>query len=287
MNISVNFAALREAKWYQFALRFLFGGAICVLAGVIAEKYGPGVGGLFLAFPAIFPASATLLESEQKEKKERGGLHGAMRGRSRGCRAVGSAMGTLGMMGFALIVWQFLPARSTVPGLVGRHAGLVRRVRDDWRLRGLIVHRRRRKGGGDRRQGVRCGEIFWPEKRLAGVAAAACVNQPAEVCAANMVGLTQGFTGPLQQHLPPFHYIRVIGNLQRITGILRCKQNRHALLGDSGNQLEDLVHHDWREPQRGFVQHRQHRLRHQTAADRAHLLLAPGQSPAQLFVSLL
>ncbi len=59
LNVSVNLSALREAKWHQFALRFFFGGSISVLAGVIAEKYGPGVGGLFLAFPAIFPASAT------------------------------------------------------------------------------------------------------------------------------------------------------------------------------------------------------------------------------------
>jgi hypothetical protein len=32
------------------------------IPGWIASKYGPVVGGLFLAFPAIFPASATLVE---------------------------------------------------------------------------------------------------------------------------------------------------------------------------------------------------------------------------------
>jgi len=114
VNISVNFSALREAKWYQFALRFCFGGAICVLAGVIAEKYGPGIGGLFLAFPAIFPASATLLENEQKEKKQRAGLHGMIRGRKvAGVDAVGAAMGSLGMIVFATMVWQLLPGRSS------------------------------------------------------------------------------------------------------------------------------------------------------------------------------
>jgi hypothetical protein len=31
--------------------------------GLLAKKFGSTVGGLFLAFPAIFPASATLIES--------------------------------------------------------------------------------------------------------------------------------------------------------------------------------------------------------------------------------
>jgi hypothetical protein len=102
LNISVNLSALRQAKWYQFALRFLFGGAICVLAGIIANKYGPALGGLFMAFPAIFPASATLLENEQQEKKERAGLHGTIRGRKvAGVDAAGAAMGSIGMMVFA------------------------------------------------------------------------------------------------------------------------------------------------------------------------------------------
>ena len=38
---------------------FFFGGLITAVAGVIAQRFGPIIGGLFLAFPAIFPASAT------------------------------------------------------------------------------------------------------------------------------------------------------------------------------------------------------------------------------------
>jgi hypothetical protein len=146
LNISANFAALREAKWYQFALRFFFGGTICVLAGVIAEKYGPGVGGLFLAFPAIFPASATLMESEQTEKKQRAGLHGAIRGRKvAGVDAVGAAIGSLGMIAFAAIVWQLLPGRSS--SLILLDATLAWSVVSVsiWRLRSLFVHWRRHK----------------------------------------------------------------------------------------------------------------------------------------------
>ena len=146
LNISVNFAALREAKWYQFALRFFFGGTICVLAGVIAEKYGPRVGGLFLAFPAIFPASATLMENEEKEKKQRAGLHGAIRGRKvAGVDAVGAAIGSLGMIAFAAIVWRLLPGRS--PSLILLDATLAWFVVSVtiWRLRSLFVHWRRHK----------------------------------------------------------------------------------------------------------------------------------------------
>jgi hypothetical protein len=39
--------------------------------------------GLLLAFPAIFPAGATLIEKDEKEKKEKKGLHGTVRGKLR------------------------------------------------------------------------------------------------------------------------------------------------------------------------------------------------------------
>jgi hypothetical protein len=40
----------------------LLGGVVTVVAGLLAKHYGPVFGGLFLAFPAIFPASATLVD---------------------------------------------------------------------------------------------------------------------------------------------------------------------------------------------------------------------------------
>ena len=58
-----------------------FGGLITALAGVIAKQFGPAVGGLFLAFPAMFPASATLIEETREAKEGKKGLHGAPRGR--------------------------------------------------------------------------------------------------------------------------------------------------------------------------------------------------------------
>jgi hypothetical protein len=60
MRIQIDFSTLGQTKWYQYAVRFLFGGLITALAGIIAKKFGPGIGGLFLAFPAIFPAPTQL-----------------------------------------------------------------------------------------------------------------------------------------------------------------------------------------------------------------------------------
>lgn len=62
MLIKFKTSALRRTRWYEYALRFFFGGAVTVGAGLIAKFYGPVFGGLFLAFPAIFPASATLVQ---------------------------------------------------------------------------------------------------------------------------------------------------------------------------------------------------------------------------------
>jgi len=73
MEIKVDLSVIGQTKWYEYAIRFLFGGLITGIAGMIAKKYGPGIGGLFLAFPAIFPASATLIEKHEKQKKKRMG----------------------------------------------------------------------------------------------------------------------------------------------------------------------------------------------------------------------
>src|SRR6266481_4056478 len=113
MKIHVELDAVRQTKWYECALRFLFGGLITATAGIIAKKFGPEIGGLFLAFPAIFPASATLIEKHEKQKKERKGLNGTKRGRlAAGVDAAGAAMGSGGLLVFALIVWKLLPGRS-------------------------------------------------------------------------------------------------------------------------------------------------------------------------------
>src|SRR3954465_13072328 len=98
MRIRIDLSSLRQTKWHDYAVRFLFGGLVTALAGIIARKFGPGVGGLFLAFPAIFPASATLIEKHEKKKKKCLGLNGVRRGRSAASvDAAGSSMGSIGL----------------------------------------------------------------------------------------------------------------------------------------------------------------------------------------------
>jgi hypothetical protein len=77
----------------DFVLRFLFGGLVTVAAGLIATRFGPVVGGLFLAFPAILPASLTLLAEHARNTPPAG------------ADAYGSIFGSVGLLMFALVVW--------------------------------------------------------------------------------------------------------------------------------------------------------------------------------------
>jgi hypothetical protein len=81
MRIRFNLNTLKQIKWNEYLTRFLLGGAITVITGLIAKHFGPVVGGLFLAFPAIFPSGATLIEKHEREKKRRAGIPHTMRGR--------------------------------------------------------------------------------------------------------------------------------------------------------------------------------------------------------------
>jgi Protein of unknown function (DUF3147) len=108
--IHFHFSALKKTKWYEYAVRFLFGGAMTVLAGILAARYGSVFGGLFLAFPAIFPASATLVEKHENERKQRAGILQTVRGQQAAALdARGAAMGSVGLAGFAFAVWKLAP----------------------------------------------------------------------------------------------------------------------------------------------------------------------------------
>jgi hypothetical protein len=107
--VQLKLSALRQTRWYEYLIRFLLGGAMTVIAGLIAARFGPIVGGLFLAFPAIFPASATLIEKHVRERKERGGLTGDRRGKEAAALdAAGAALGSFGLAAFGLIIWLMI-----------------------------------------------------------------------------------------------------------------------------------------------------------------------------------
>lgn len=120
MRIKVDPKSLRQTKWYECAIRFALGGGTTVIAALLAKKFGPGVGGLFLAFPAIFPATATLVEKHEIEKKAQQGVHGEERGRDAAALdAAGAVMGSVGLALFALFVWLILPEHSSWLTLAG------------------------------------------------------------------------------------------------------------------------------------------------------------------------
>ena len=107
--IKINPSGLKERKWHENALRFVAGGIITVIAGIIARKWGPAIGGLFLAFPAIFPASATLIKKHERQKKQKKGLHGEERGTDAAAiDALGASMGSVGLVAFAGICWLLI-----------------------------------------------------------------------------------------------------------------------------------------------------------------------------------
>lgn len=113
MRIQVSPSPLFKTKWYEYATRFVLGGLITVCAGLIAQKWGPSVGGLFLAFPAIFPASATLIEKHEKQSKQAKGLAGDNRAKNAAAvDAAGASIGSIGLLAFAVVGYALLPDRS-------------------------------------------------------------------------------------------------------------------------------------------------------------------------------
>jgi uncharacterized protein DUF3147 len=119
MVIKLNLGALKQTQWHEYAVRFLLGGLITALTGWLAERFGPVFGGLFLAFPAIFPASATLLDKHERERKRKAGIPFTVRGRlAAALDARGALMGSVGAMVFAFVLVKLLGQVSAWLSLV-------------------------------------------------------------------------------------------------------------------------------------------------------------------------
>jgi hypothetical protein len=106
MVIKAEPKRLKQTQWWEYLVRFLFGGIVTAITGLIAKEYGPVVGGLFLAFPGIFPASVTLVERHERKKKRDKGMHGERRGRATSSVvAAGAVVGAIGLIAFGAIAW--------------------------------------------------------------------------------------------------------------------------------------------------------------------------------------
>jgi hypothetical protein len=88
----------------DYVIRFCFGAGITLVAGLIGMKFGPKLGGVFLAFPAILPASLTLIE--QKEGRERAAID-----------SIGAVLGAIAMIAFAVVVSLSVVKLGTVVAL--------------------------------------------------------------------------------------------------------------------------------------------------------------------------
>jgi hypothetical protein len=115
MIVGVKPSALKATNGYEYALRFVLGGMATVFTGLIASLYGPVIGGLFLAFPAIFCASVTLVEKHERERKEKLGLKGTRRGQEAAAQeAAGTTLGSFGLLAFGGVIWLVAPATATL-----------------------------------------------------------------------------------------------------------------------------------------------------------------------------
>jgi hypothetical protein len=99
LRLDVKPEQLKKISWTDLAVRVLLGGAIAVVAYLVGERFGPSVAGLFLAFPAIMPASLTLVEKHGGEEKAVN-------------TARGTIAGTLGLVAFGAAVWLLAPRLS-------------------------------------------------------------------------------------------------------------------------------------------------------------------------------
>ncbi len=101
MRPRVDVGELKDKKAWEYLVRFVFGGVVTACTGLVAHAFGPVVGGLFLGFPAILPASLTLVE-------ERDGRSEAVDD-GRGAR-----LATSGLVAFGFVVWAGAGAWSPV-----------------------------------------------------------------------------------------------------------------------------------------------------------------------------
>jgi hypothetical protein len=82
---------LTRTRPWEYLARFVFGGMVTACTGLVAHHFGPSIGGLFLAFPAILPASLTLVKRHD--------------GRAQAVDdARGACLGSIALAAFAFIV---------------------------------------------------------------------------------------------------------------------------------------------------------------------------------------
>ena len=93
--VGFDWSKLFKAKPSEIAIRFVFGAGIALVAAVVGAVFGPKAGGLFLAFPAVLPATLTLIEKKEGTTKA-------------WADANGGVLGAVGLAAFALTTMLLL-----------------------------------------------------------------------------------------------------------------------------------------------------------------------------------
>ena len=89
MRVGLDLGQLREVRPAELAVRFAFGAGISLAAALVGMRFGHRAGGLFLAFPAILPASLTLISDKHGRREAK-------------IDAIGAVLGGVALGGFAL-----------------------------------------------------------------------------------------------------------------------------------------------------------------------------------------
>lgn len=105
-RITIEPSRLRDCDAKSLAVRFAFGFLISVAVGAIGLVAGDRVAGLFLAFPAILPASLTLIAEQDGEDEAR-------------VDAAGACFGGLGLAAYGAASWFLLPRVAPVAAELG------------------------------------------------------------------------------------------------------------------------------------------------------------------------
>lgn len=110
--VGFDWSKLSQASPGEIGIRFVFGAGISLIAAVVGLVFGAKIGGLFLAFPAVLPATLTLIEQKEGTTK-------AM------ADASGGALGAVGLAAFALTASVLLRWNSVAALLVALLAWVV------------------------------------------------------------------------------------------------------------------------------------------------------------------
>jgi Protein of unknown function (DUF3147) len=101
----VDRAKIKSTRFRDYALRFVFGAGIALAAALIGTWFGPKVGGLFLGFPAILPASLTLIQ--KKEGRDEASVD-----------SVGAMLGAVALVAFGVVVLATVAGLGVVPSVL-------------------------------------------------------------------------------------------------------------------------------------------------------------------------